>query len=58
MFSTLPQLFCAYLLFNQFSCIFRLLDDLGNDIEMTDSRLQTMLIRVEKVLKLADGKFI
>ena len=25
---------------------------------MTDSKLQTMLIRVEKVLRLADGKFI
>ena len=40
------------------SLVFRLLDDLGNEIEMTDSKLQTMLIRVEKVLKLADGKFI
>ena len=36
---------------------FRLLDDLGNEIEMTDSKLQTMLIRVEKVLRLADGRF-
>lgn len=36
---------------------FSLLDDLGNEIEMTDSKLQTMLIRVEKVLKLADGEF-
>ena len=40
------------------SLVFRLLDDLGNEIEMTDSKLQTMLIRVEKVLKLADGRFI
>eukprot|EP00795_Rhopilema_esculentum_P010989 gene10989-19828_t len=34
-----------------------LLDDLGNEIEMTDSKLQTMLVRVEKVLRLADGEF-
>eukprot|EP00112_Aurelia_sp_Birch-Aquarium-sp1_P022553 Seg6392.1 transcript_id=Seg6392.1/GoldUCD/mRNA.D3Y31 product=Syntaxin-6 protein_id=Seg6392.1/GoldUCD/D3Y31 len=33
-----------------------LLDDLGNEIEMTDSKLQTILVRVEKVLKLADDK--
>lgn len=33
-----------------------LLDDLGNEVEMTDSKLQTILVRVEKVLKLADDK--
>eukprot|EP00794_Sanderia_malayensis_P015957 gene15957-17562_t len=35
-----------------------LLDDLGSEIEMTDSKLQTILVRVEKVLKLADGELM
>ncbi|XP_028407811.1 syntaxin-6-like [Dendronephthya gigantea] len=33
-----------------------LLDDLGHEVDMTDSRLQQTLQKIEKVLKLADDK--
>jgi len=33
-----------------------IMDDLGHEIEQTDSRLQTVLVRVEKMLRLADDK--
>lgn len=33
-----------------------ILDDLGHEIEQTDSRLNTILVRVEKMLRLADDK--
>lgn len=36
--------------------IFRLLDDFGHELEMTDSKLQQTVLKVEKVLRLSDGK--
>lgn len=34
----------------------RLLDDFGHELEMTDSKLQQTVLKVEKVLRLSDGK--
>ena len=41
-----------------FSFLFfsRLLDDFGHELEMTDSKLQQTVLKVEKVLRLSDGK--
>ncbi|PFX26245.1 Syntaxin-6 [Stylophora pistillata] len=33
-----------------------LLDDFGHELEMTDSKLQQTVLKVEKVLRLSDGK--
>lgn len=35
--------------------IFSLLDDLGHEVDMTDSRLQQTLLKIEKVLRLSSG---
>ena len=35
---------------------FRMLDDFGHELEMTDSKLQQTVLKVEKVLRLSDGK--
>lgn len=34
----------------------RMLDDFGHELEMTDSKLQQTVLKVEKVLRLSDGK--
>ena len=34
----------------------RMLDDFGHELEMTDSKLQQVALKVEKVLRLSDGK--
>ena len=36
--------------------LFRILDDFGHELEMTDSKLQQTVLKVEKVLRLSDGK--
>ena len=36
---------------------FRMLDDFGHELEMTDSKLQQTVLKVEKVLRLSDGKW-
>ena len=41
-----------------FSKFCSLLDDLGHEVDMTDSRLQQTLQKIEKVLRLSDGKFL
>ena len=33
-----------------------MLDDFGHEIEMTDSKLQQTVLKVEKVLRLSDGE--
>ena len=33
----------------------RILDDFGHELEMTDSKLQQTVLKVEKVLRLSDG---
>ena len=33
-----------------------MLDDFGHELEMTDSKLQQTVLKVEKVLRLSDGK--
>lgn len=35
-----------------------MLDDFGNEIEMTDTKLNQVVLKVEKVLRLSDGKLI
>ena len=35
---------------------FRILDDFGHELEMTDSKLQQTVLKVEKVLRLSDGR--
>ena len=44
-----------YFLFVPLLECFRLLDDIGHEVEMTDSRLQQTLLKIEKVLRLSDG---
>ena len=39
-----------------YTTFLRLLDDLGHEVDMTDSRLQQTLQKIEKVLRLSDGK--
>lgn len=53
--ATTMQLFYVADYVNFFSEIFRLLDDLGHEVDMTDSRLQQTLQKIEKVLRLSDG---
>ena len=36
--------------------LFRILDDFGHELEMTDSKLQQTVLKVEKVLRLSDGR--
>lgn len=38
--------------------LFRILDDFGHELEMTDSKLQQTVLKVEKVLRLSDGKMV
>lgn len=45
---------CLIMLFLFLS--FRMLDDFGHELEMTDSKLQQTVLKVEKVLRLSDGK--
>ena len=54
--STTPPLpFSGYMLFLN---LFRILDDFGHELEMTDSKLQQTVLKVEKVLRLSDGKMV
>ena len=52
MFSILVK--CDYVFFLFLS--FRMFDDFGHELEMTDSKLQQTVLKVEKVLRLSDGK--
>ena len=49
----LPFALIYYVTFFKFSS---LLDDLGHEVDMTDSRLQQTLQKIEKVLRLSDGE--
>lgn len=44
------------MIFSFFFFFSRLLDDFGHELEMTDSKLQQTVLKVEKVLRLSDGK--
>ena len=35
-----------------------MLDDFGHELEMADSKLQQTVLKVEKVLRLSDGKYV
>lgn len=41
---------------NLFINVYRMLDEFGNELEMTDSRLDSTMKRVAKVLHLNNGK--
>ena len=53
--TTPPLPFSGYMLFLN---LFRILDDFGHELEMTDSKLQQTVLKVEKVLRLSDGKMV
>ena len=53
-YATTALQWCYMFFFN----LFRILDDFGHELEMTDSKLQQTVLKVEKVLRLSDGKMV